>query len=82
MGSKGPSNCDASPQNGTRLSKKTPKRPEKAKLHEDRMEATGSNDVWSLDFVHHQLATGRKVRASTFVDTLSRYVPVPDQRFS
>lgn len=35
-----------------------------------------------MDFVHDQLATGRKIRILTVVDTFSRYVPVLDARFS
>jgi len=35
-----------------------------------------------MDFVHDQLATGRKLRVLTFVDTFSRYAPVLDARFS
>jgi putative transposase len=31
----------------------------KAKLRDDRQEAVGPNDVWAMDFVHDQLATGR-----------------------
>lgn len=34
------------------------------------------------DFVHDQLATGRKIRVLTMIDTFSRYVPVLDLRFS
>ena len=34
------------------------------------------------DFVHDQLATGRKIRVLTVVDTFSRYVPVLDARFT
>ena len=50
---------------------KTPKRRVKAKLREDRSEATHSNQVWAMDFVHNQLATGRKLRILTIVDTHS-----------
>jgi len=32
--------------------------------------------------VHDQLATGKKLRVLTVVDTFSRYVPVPDVRYS
>ena len=67
---------------GMQLRNKTPKRREKAKLREDRREAVGPNDVWAMDFVHDQLATGRKIRVLTVVDTFSRYVPVLDARFS
>lgn len=35
-----------------------------------------------MDFVHDQLATGRKLRVLTVVDTFSRYVPVLDARYS
>lgn len=34
------------------------------------------------DFVHDQLATGRKLRILTIVDTFSRYSPAADPRFS
>ena len=67
---------------GMQLRNKTPKRRVKAKLREDRTEAIGPNDVWAMDFVHDQLATGRKLRVLTVVDTWSRYVPVLDPRFS
>ena len=40
------------------------------------------NQVWSMDFVHDQLATGRKIRVLTIVDTFSRYSPAMDPRFS
>jgi putative transposase len=32
--------------------------------------------------VHDQLATGKKLRVLTVVDTFSRYVPLLDARFS
>ena len=67
---------------GMQLRNKTPKRRVRAKLRDDRAEAVGSNDVWAMDFVHDQLATGRKLRVLTVVDTFSRYVPVLDVRFS
>jgi len=35
-----------------------------------------------MDFVHDQLATGRKIRVLAVVDLFSRYVPVIDPRFS
>ena len=49
-----------------------------AKLREDHKHAIGPNDVWAMDFVHDQLATGRMTRVLTVVDTFSRYVPVLD----
>ena len=57
---------------GLQLRNKTPKRRVKAKLRDDRQEAVGPNDVWAMDFVHDQLATGKKIRVLTMVDTFSR----------
>jgi putative transposase len=67
---------------GLQLRQKTPKRRVKAKLRDDRAVAVGPNDVWAMDFVHDQLATGKKLRVLTVVDTFSRYVPVLDVRYS
>lgn len=67
---------------GLQLRNKTPKRRVKAKLREDRQMAVGPNDVWAMDFVRDQLATGKKLRVLTVVDTFSRYVPVLDPRHS
>jgi len=67
---------------GLQLRNKTPKRRVKAKLREGREEAVRPNEVWAMDFVHDQLATGRKIRVLTVVDTFSRYVPVLEPRFS
>lgn len=36
----------------------------------------------AMDFVHDQLATGKKICVLTVVDTFCRYVPVLDPRFS
>lgn len=67
---------------GLQLRNKTPRRRVKAKLREDRQIASRPNEVWAMDFVHDQLATGRKIRVLTVVDTFSRYSPVIDPRFS
>lgn len=67
---------------GLQLRNKTPKRRVKAKLRDDRKEATAPNETWAMDFVHDQLATGRKIRVLTVVDTFSRYSPLIDPRFS
>ena len=61
---------------------KTPKRRVKAKLREDRTVALQINETWAMDFVHDQLATGRKIRVLTIVDTFSRFSPAVDPRFS
>ena len=67
---------------GLQLRNKTPKRRVKAKLREDRKEATELNETWAMDFVHDQLAMGRKIRVLTVVDIFSRYSPIIDPRFS
>ena len=67
---------------GLQLRNKTPKRRVKAKLREDRHSATQANETWAMDFVHDQLATGRKLRVLTIVDTFSRYSPAIEPRFT
>ena len=44
--------------------------------------ATRPNETWAMDFVHDQLATGKKLRVLTVVDTFSRFSPVLEPRFS
>jgi putative transposase len=67
---------------GLQLRNKTPKRRVKAKLRNDRRPATRSNETWAMDFVHDQLATGRKLRVLTIVDTFSRFSPAVEPRFN
>jgi putative transposase len=67
---------------GLQLRNKTPKRRVKAKLRDDRVVATHPNQTWAMDFVHDQLATGRKLRVLTIVDTFSRFSPALEPRFT
>jgi putative transposase len=67
---------------GLQLRNKTPRRRVKAKLRNDRKQATRSNETWAMDFVHDQLATGRKLRVLTIVDTFSRFSPALEPRFN
>ena len=67
---------------GLQLRNKTPKRRVKGKLRDDRRPATRSNETWAMDFVHDQLATGRKLRVLTIVDTFSRFSPALEPRFT
>lgn len=67
---------------GLQIRNKTPRRRVKAKLRDDRAPATKTNQVWAMDFVHDQLATGRKIRILTIVDTFSRFSPSVDPRVS
>lgn len=67
---------------GLQLRNKVPRRRVKAKLREDRRPATRTNETWAMDFVHDQLATGRKIRVLTVVDIFYRFSPTVDPRFS
>jgi putative transposase len=69
-------------EQGLQLRNKSPKRRVKAKLREGRCEALKSNEVWAMDFVHDQLATGPKLRILTVVDTFSRFSPAVVPRFN
>ena len=66
---------------GLQLCDKVPKRRVKAKLRDDRRPAERANETWAMDFVHDQLATGRKIRVLTIVDTFTRYAPAIEPRF-
>ena len=66
---------------GLQLRSKVPKRRVKAKLRDDRRPAERVNETWAMDFVHDRLATGRKVRMLTIVDTLTRDTPAIEPRF-
>lgn len=46
------------------------------------MSATRSNEIWATDFVHDQLASGRKLRMLTIVDTFSRFSPATEVPFN
>lgn len=67
---------------GLQLRHKHPRRRMKAKLRVDRQEAVGPNEVWAMDFVHDQLALGKKLRILTVVDTHSRLCPAVDPKFA
>ena len=67
---------------GLQLRNKVPRRRVKAKLREGRTPATRSNETWAMDFVHDQLATGRKLRVLTIIDIFTRFSPAVDPRFS
>jgi transposase InsO family protein len=67
---------------GLQLRNKTPKRRVKAQLRDDRRPAVQAHETWAMDFVHDQLATGRKIRVLTVVDTFSRFSPAIEPRFS
>ncbi len=67
---------------GLQLWTKTPRRRVKAKLREDRVPASRPNETWAMDFVHDQLALGKKIRILTVVDVFSKLSPVIDPRFS
>jgi putative transposase len=67
---------------GLQLRNKAPKRRVKAKLRDDRRPATRANEIWAMDFVHDQLATGQKLRVLTIIDIFSRFSPALEPRFT
>jgi len=67
---------------GLQLRHKPPKRRVKAELREGRCAASCSNEVWAMDFVHDQFATGSKLRILTVMDMFSRFSPAVVPRFS
>jgi putative transposase len=67
---------------GLQLRNKTPRRRVKAKLREDRCPASMPNQTWAMDFVHDQLAMGKKIRVLTVIDIFSKFSPVIDPRFA
>jgi len=67
---------------GLQLRRKPPKRRMKAKLRDGSCAASFSNEVWAVDFVHDQLASGSKLRILTVVDTFSRFSPAVVPRFA
>lgn len=54
----------------------------KAKLRGDRIEPTNTTQDGAMDFVHDQLATGRKLHALTTLDTDLLYSPETALGFS
>jgi putative transposase len=40
------------------------------------------DETWAMDFVHDQLASGRKLRVLTIIDTFSRFSPAIEPRFT
>lgn len=60
---------------GLAIAEQIPKAAREGKTEGDRETAVGPNDVWAMDLVHDQFATGRKLRILTIVDTHSRYAP-------
>jgi putative transposase len=51
-----------------------------AKLRDDRSNATGPNQVWAMDWMHHELFDGRPLWVLALVDTGSRVCPVMRER--
>jgi putative transposase len=60
---------------GLQLRDKVSKRRVKAKFQQDRCPAVQANETWAMDFVHDQLATGRKLRVPTILDAFKLFSP-------
>jgi putative transposase len=54
----------------------------KAKLREDRVQATAPNECWSMDFLSDQLLDGRKIRVLSIDYNFTRLSPKLDVRHS
>jgi putative transposase len=68
---------------GLQLRNKTPKRRVRAKLRDDRKGATQPNETWPwTSCTINQLATGRKLRVLTIVDTFTRFSSALEAQFS
>lgn len=65
-------------EEGLALRRKRPWRHVTAVHREQRRPATARNDIWSMDFVHDQLADGRRFRALTVIDLFTRECLVID----
>ena len=74
--------CRVYTQFGLQLRNKTPKQRMRAKLREDRCPALQPSQTGAMDFVHDQLAMGKKIRVLTVVDIFSKFSPVIDPRLS
>jgi hypothetical protein len=61
---------------------KPPRRRVKAKLRDDRTDATHPNQCWSMDFMADELFDGRHLRPLTIVDNFSRVTPLIGVGFS
>lgn len=59
-------------EEGLALRQKSPKRKRSAVVRQPRVAATAPNEIWSMDFMHDRLSSGRKIRLLTVVDAFSR----------
>jgi putative transposase len=65
--------CRLYKEEGMTLKKTRPQRKRKAIKHrEERFQATGPDQAWSIDFIADQLQDGRRFRALTVVDIFTR----------
>jgi len=59
-------------EQGLSMRPKKPRRRVSCKRRVERVEATGPNEGWSMDFMHDELFDGRRFRLLTLVDNFSR----------
>src|SRR5215212_10145517 len=59
-------------EEGLALRRKRPWRHATAVHREQRRPATARNDIWSMDFVAHELTDGRRFRTLTVLDLFTR----------
>jgi hypothetical protein len=75
---------DATHLSGTRpaIAQQNAQAPSEGEAARGHRAATRPIETWAMDFVHNQLATGRKLRVLTVVDTFSRFSPALEPRFT
>jgi putative transposase len=59
-------------EEGLSLRQKSPKRRRSAVVRQPKSVAKAPNEIWSMDFMHDRLSTGRKFRVLTVVDAFTR----------
>ncbi|MBB6468810.1 transposase InsO family protein [Aminobacter lissarensis] len=82
MGHQHEANTQALQRVGASAAEQDAEAAREGEAQDDRTEATRRNQAWAMDFVQDQLATDRKLRVLTIIDTWSRFSPAVDPRFS
>ena len=59
-------------QEGLMMRPKRPRRHVSSRRRRERVEATGPNDGWSMDFMSDELCNGQRIRLLTLVDNFTR----------
>jgi putative transposase len=74
--------CRIYREEGLSMRHRPPKRRRSAMVRHDRVQASGPNQVWSMDFLADQLHDGRKIRLLAIVDNFTRECVALDVNFN